>query len=192
MSVIYLLWFIIDLILFSVVKSFDSLWPHGLQYTRLPCPSLSPGICSNSCPLSWWCCLTITSSATLLSFCLQSYDCIIFCLPGFLFSLCLLPWASRPPWKSSILPLELLSFLWLDLQVSEAGVQIASSGHWASLNNDWGGEPAEPPTITLSGIWHELVWASGEPWLVALECDVPCTKMNCKGFILQVGLPRWR
>ena len=96
MSVIYLLWFIIDLILFSVVKSFDSLWPHGLQYTRLPCPSLSPGVCSNSCPLSWWCCLTITSSATLLSFCLQSYDCIIFCLPGFLFSLCLpLLWTAK-------------------------------------------------------------------------------------------------
>ena len=31
------------------------LWPHGLQHTRLPCPSLSSGVCSNSCPLSqWW------------------------------------------------------------------------------------------------------------------------------------------
>ena len=29
--------------------------PHGLQHTRLPCPSLSPGVCSNSCPLSLWC-----------------------------------------------------------------------------------------------------------------------------------------
>ena len=33
----------------------DSLWPHGLQYTRLPCPSLSPRVCLNSCPLSQWC-----------------------------------------------------------------------------------------------------------------------------------------
>ena len=33
----------------------NSLQPHGLQHTRLPCPSLSPGVCSNSCPLSqWW------------------------------------------------------------------------------------------------------------------------------------------
>ena len=32
-----------------------SLWPNGLQHTRLPCPSLSPGFCSNSCPLSLWC-----------------------------------------------------------------------------------------------------------------------------------------
>ena len=34
---------------------FDSLWLHGLQHTKLPCPSLSPGICSDSCPLSQWC-----------------------------------------------------------------------------------------------------------------------------------------
>ena len=36
----------------SVVS--DSLWPHGLQHARLPCPSLSSGVCSNSCPLSQW------------------------------------------------------------------------------------------------------------------------------------------
>ena len=35
----------------------DSLWPHGLQHIRLPCPLLSPRVCSNSCPLSWWCSL---------------------------------------------------------------------------------------------------------------------------------------
>ena len=40
----------------------DSLWPHGLQHTRLPCPSISSGVCSNSCPLSRWCSLTISSS----------------------------------------------------------------------------------------------------------------------------------
>ena len=33
----------------------STLWPHGLQHTRLPCPPLSPRVCSNSCPLSWWC-----------------------------------------------------------------------------------------------------------------------------------------
>ena len=40
----------------------DCLWPHGLQNTRLPCPSLSPGVCSNSCPLSQWCHPTISAS----------------------------------------------------------------------------------------------------------------------------------
>ena len=42
----------------------DSLQPHGLQHIRLLCPSLSPRVCSNSCPLSQWCYLTIPSSAT--------------------------------------------------------------------------------------------------------------------------------
>ena len=54
----------------SVVS--DSLQPHGLQHSRLPCPSLSPRVCSGSCPLSWWCCLTISSSAALF-FCLHSF-----------------------------------------------------------------------------------------------------------------------
>ena len=39
-----------------------SLWPHGLQHARLPCPSPTPGACSNSCPLSQWCQPTISSS----------------------------------------------------------------------------------------------------------------------------------
>ena len=42
----------------------DSLWPHGLQHTRLPCPSPSPRVCSNSCPLNRWCHPTISSSVT--------------------------------------------------------------------------------------------------------------------------------
>ena len=50
-----------------------SLWPHGLQHARLPCPSLSPRVCSNTCPLSWWYYLTISSFAALFSFCLQSF-----------------------------------------------------------------------------------------------------------------------
>ena len=48
------------------------LQPHGLQHTRLLCPPLSPGVCSNSYPLSWWCYLTVSSSAA--SFCLQSFQ----------------------------------------------------------------------------------------------------------------------
>ena len=40
----------------------DSLWPHRLQHTRLPCPSPPPGVCLNSCPASGWCHPTISSS----------------------------------------------------------------------------------------------------------------------------------
>ena len=43
------------LLLFSCSVMSDSLQTHGLQHARIPCPSLSPGACSNSCPLSWWC-----------------------------------------------------------------------------------------------------------------------------------------
>ena len=41
------------------------LWAHGLQHARLPCPSLFPRVCSDSCPLSHWCYLTISSSVAL-------------------------------------------------------------------------------------------------------------------------------
>ena len=50
----------------------DSLRPHGLQLARLPCPSPTPKTCSNSCPSSWWCHPTISSSVVPFS-CLRSF-----------------------------------------------------------------------------------------------------------------------
>ena len=57
--------------MFFVVSS--SLWLHGLQHARPPCPSPIPGVYSNSCPLSRWCHPTISSSAIPFSSCLQSF-----------------------------------------------------------------------------------------------------------------------
>ena len=51
----------------------NSLWPHELQHTRLPCPLLSSGVHSNSWPLSWWYHPTISSSVVPFSFCLWSF-----------------------------------------------------------------------------------------------------------------------
>ena len=51
----------------------DSLRPHRLQHARLPCPSPTPRVYSNSCPLSQWCHSTISSSVIPLSSCLQSF-----------------------------------------------------------------------------------------------------------------------
>ena len=51
----------------------DSLQPPGLQHNRLPCPSPSPGVCSNSYPLSWRCYPTISCSVTPFSSCPQSF-----------------------------------------------------------------------------------------------------------------------
>ena len=53
----------------SVVS--NSWWPHGLQHSRLPCSSPTPGVCSNSCPSSQWCHPTISSSVVPFS-CFQS------------------------------------------------------------------------------------------------------------------------
>ena len=58
---------------FSRSVASDSLWPHGLQHTRLPCPSPTPGVYPNSCPLSWWCPPTISSSVIPFSACPQFF-----------------------------------------------------------------------------------------------------------------------
>ena len=55
----------------SVAQSCLTLQPHGLQHSRLPCPSPIPGACWNSCPSSRWCYPTMSSS--VLPFCLQSF-----------------------------------------------------------------------------------------------------------------------
>ena len=58
--------------MFSHSVVFKSLQPHGLQHTRLPCPSPSPGVCSDSCPLSQWCYPAILFSIVHFS-CLLSF-----------------------------------------------------------------------------------------------------------------------
>ena len=58
---------------FSPSVMSESLWPHGLQHTRLPCSSPTPRAYSSSCPSSWWCHPTISSSVIPFSSCLQSF-----------------------------------------------------------------------------------------------------------------------
>ena len=67
-----------DTVQFSCSVMSDSLWPHGLQHARPPCPSPSPGVCSNSCPLNQWYHPTISSPVVPFSSCLQSFP-----APGF-------------------------------------------------------------------------------------------------------------
>ena len=64
---------LVQLLLFSHSVMSNSLRPHGLQQAGLPCPSPSPGVCSNSCPLSQWYHPTISSSVILFSSCTQSF-----------------------------------------------------------------------------------------------------------------------
>ena len=62
------------LLLFSCSVVFDSLRPHELQHARLSCPSLSPWVCSVSCPLSQWRHPTISSTVVPFSSCLQFFS----------------------------------------------------------------------------------------------------------------------
>ena len=61
------------LLLFSHLVVSDSLQAHGLQHACLPCPSPSPGACSNSCPSSQWCHSPLSSSVIPFSSCSQSF-----------------------------------------------------------------------------------------------------------------------
>ena len=60
-------------LLLSCSVMFDSMRPHGLQHARLPCPSISSRVCSDSCLLSQWCHPTISSSVNPFSSCPQSF-----------------------------------------------------------------------------------------------------------------------
>ena len=68
-------WFFFSIIYvqFSCLVVSDSLQSHGLQYARPPCPSPTPGVYSNSCPLSQWCHPSISSSVVPFSSCFQSF-----------------------------------------------------------------------------------------------------------------------
>ena len=69
-------------LLFSHSVASNSLWHHGLQHTRRPCPSLLSRVCSNSCPLNWWFHPDTSSSVAAFSSCHQSFpisECFLMC-----------------------------------------------------------------------------------------------------------------
>ena len=94
----------------------DSLWPREPQHTRPPCPSQTPGVYPNSCPLSWWCHLTISSSVVPFS-CPQSFP----TLGSFQMSQLFIRWPKYWSFSFNISPSNehplLISFRmdWLDL-----------------------------------------------------------------------------
>ena len=71
-----------DIVVVQLLSVSDSLWPCGLQHAKLPCPSLSPGVCSNSCLLSLWCYLIMILCAQSLQPCLTLWDPMDYSLPG--------------------------------------------------------------------------------------------------------------
>ena len=124
----------------------DSLGPHGLQHTRLPCPSLSLRVCSNSYPLSRWCHPTILSSTTPFSSCLQSFPASGSFPMSWLFASGGL--SSRISASASLLPMNIQGWLPLELtglisllskglpRVKARGHQVLGylfCGSWANL-----------------------------------------------------------
>ena len=100
---------------------FDSLRPHGLQHARLPCPLLSPRVCSNSCPLSWWCHPTIPTSTAHFSSCPQS-----FLTSGSFPVSRLFPWGGQSIGASaSVLPMNIQD--WFPLGLSDL-ISLLSKG----------------------------------------------------------------
>ena len=73
MHQISLLVYIFSSVQFSSSVMSNSLWPHEPQHARPPCPSPTPGVHPNSCPLSWWCHPTTSSSVVPFSSCPQSF-----------------------------------------------------------------------------------------------------------------------
>ena len=97
----------------SVAQSCGLLWPHGLHHTRLSCPLLSPGGCSNSCPLSRWCHPTVSSSVAPFSSHPQSFPASRSFPIGWFFALGDLSiWASI---SASVLPMNIQGWFPLGL-----------------------------------------------------------------------------
>ena len=123
------------LLLFRVAS--DSLRSHGLQHSSLPCPSLSPGVCSNSCPVSQWCHPTISFSVAACSSCLQSF-------PG-------------PPGKSLNLFLRLsLLFLTSDLHFSFTVIQF----YFFKFKGEF---KKEKPSVSNGGYMEKEGWVKRDP-----------------------------
>ena len=97
-------------LLFSSVQSLSHvwLWPHEPQHTRPPCPSPTPGVHPNPCPLCWWCHPTISSSVVPFSSCPQSFPAsgsLLYCYITLKFFSIISNCASDKPLVATILPL---------------------------------------------------------------------------------------
>ena len=120
----------------SVAKSCLTLWPHGLQHDRLPCPSWTSGAYSNSCPSSRWCHPTISSFVVPFSSCLQSFPASVS-----------FQWVSFSHQFSSV---QLLSRVWLFATPWTAA-------HQASLSITNSQSPPKPMSIVLVIPFNHLI-----------------------------------
>ena len=131
----------------------DSWRPHGLQHIRLPCPSPSPGPCSNACPLSRWCHPTISSSVVPFSSCLQSFP-----ASGSFFTESALPirWLKYRSFSFSINPSKgLVSFRidWFDLFAVQETQESSPTPQFKSINSSALSLLYGLPLTSIHGYW---------------------------------------
>ena len=116
---------------FSHSVTSNSLWPHGLQHTRPPCPSPAPGACSNSCPSSRWCHPTISSFVVPFSR-IQSFP-----APGSFSMSQFFPSGGQSTGVSaSVLPMILISFRmdWLDFLAVQGTLKSLLQHHSSKVS----------------------------------------------------------
>ena len=159
----------------------NSLPPHGVHHTRLPCPSSSPGVCSNSCPLSQWCHPTISSSFILFLSCLQS-----FLTSGSLLMSQLFTSGDQSIGASvstSVLPMNIQGWFLLGL-TGLSSLQFKNSQEFSNTTI-----PKHGFFCSYLYLWSNSLictWLGGKPWeSVCLQCGRP-------GFNPGVGKIPWR
>ena len=126
--------------------------PCGPQHARFPCPPLSPGVCSNSRSLSWWCYLTISFSESPFSFCPQSFP---GCMCAKSIQSCLILWDS----VYHSLPGSSVHGIVQARILERAAI---SSSRVSSQSTDWN------CVFCISHITGRFftAWAMGEAWLI--------------------------
>ena len=129
----------------------NPLRPHGLQHARPPCPPPTPRVYQNSCPLSWWCHPTISSSVIPFSSCSQSFPSIrVFYNKSAL----RIRWPQYWSFHFSISPsneyLGLISFRmdWLDLFAVQGTLQSLLQHHSSKASILW------PSVFFMVQLWH--------------------------------------
>ena len=156
--------FIHLLLLFSRSVVSDSLQLHGLQNTRLPCPSPSPGACSNTYPLSWWCHPTISSSVVPFSSCLQSFPERGSFLMSGLFSSGGQSIGASASASASVLPMNIQD--WLPLELIDLILQ--SEGLWRVFSNTTVQKHqffSTQPSLWSSSYIHTWLLEKSQLWL---------------------------
>ena len=156
---------------FSCSVMSDSLWRHGLQHARLPCPSPTPGACSNSCPSCRWCHPTTLSSVVPFSSCLQSFP-ALGCFPMSQF------FASggqsiRASTSASVFPMNTQDWFPLeltDLILQSKGLSRVFSNTTIQKHQFFGTQPS---------LWYNFHMATGKTIALTIWTFVFCGCSHC-------------